>query len=276
MQITRDKEGGHNDMPDQQSTAYQADKVDYLTQITRLFGGYKRRAIEFMNLQPGVSILDAGCGTGDDLIAIGKQLGPAVQLTGVELLPELVTEARKRAEAAGVPVTFHEGDLYQLPLETDTIDRARTDRVFQHLEQPAEALAELIRVTKPGGWVVVAEVDWGTLVLDHPMVELTDKIAAFYRDRQPNGRAGRGLYRLFKKSPLTQVEVYADAVCITDWTIARFIWGIDAMLNKVASAGLISPEDSAQWLQRGQESASAGTFCGSMTGFIVRGQVAKA
>lgn len=259
-------------MSESPATTYEADKIQYLSKITQLFGGYKRRTLEFMHLQPGLHVLDAGCGTGDDLIALARQFGPALTLTGVDVLPELVAEAARRAEAAGVSITFTAGDLNALPLGDNTVDRARTDRVFQHLAKPAEALKELMRVTRPGGWVVCADVDWGALVIDHPMQELTDRIAAFYRDRIGNGRAGRSLYRLFRQAGFEEVEVYAEAVCITDWTVARFVWGLDAVLKKITDAGLLTPDETAQWLARGQELAMADRFCGSMTGFVVRGR----
>ena len=97
--------------------------------------------------------LDAGTGTGPVALA----LAPLVrEVVGVDLVPEMLAEARRRA--AGVAnVAFVEGDCLALPLEAESFDLAVTSRTIHHLRRPELAIAELARVTRPGGRVVVVD-----------------------------------------------------------------------------------------------------------------------
>lgn len=254
-------------------TAYQSTPVDYLTRIVELFGLYKKRAFVFMNLQPGQSLLDAGCGTGDDLLGIHQGMQGQVQLSGVDLDAETLKVARQRAESAGAEIDFQQADLTSLPYTDASFDVVRSDRVFQHLLDPMGVLNEMIRVTRTDGHVVAIDVDWGTLVLDHPQPELTDQITAFARDHHTNGRSGRQLHQWFQKADLKQIEGYADAVCVRDWEIAGYVWGIPALLEKMVASGAATRSDADSWLEDAESHAKRGLFCSSMTGFVMRGRV---
>jgi ubiquinone/menaquinone biosynthesis C-methylase UbiE len=260
-------------MPTTSDTAYQRTPADYLTLITQLFGAYKKRAFAFMDLQPGQSLLDAGCGTGDDLLAIHQVLQGQIELTGVDMDATTLEAARKRAESAGANVAFHQGDLGKLPFSDACFDVVRSDRVFQHLTDPMGVLNEMIRVTRPGGRIVAIDVDWGTLVLDHPQTEFTDRLTAFSRDHHTNGRSGRQLYRWLQQAGLSDIEGYADAVCVRDWEVAGYIWGLNPLLGNMVSSGGASQAEADAWLTDAAAHAEAGLFCGSMTGFVMKAVV---
>lgn len=253
--------------------AYESTPVDYLTRISRLFGEYKKRAFIFTELKPGESLLDAGCGAGDDLLAVATSFPNAGALYGIDLDDSTLQTARERAAAAGVQIDFQVGDLASMPYADDAMDVVRSDRVFQHLERPAAVLKEMIRVTKPGGRVIGIDVDWGSLIIDHPQVELTEKICDFARDHHINGRSGRQLRRLFLEHGLKEVQGYADAVCVPDWQIAGYIWGLQALIERFAASGGCSREEAGVWWRLAEEAAEADRFCASMTGFAMRGTV---
>ena len=97
--------------------------------------------------------LDSGTGSG----ALAFALAPHVrEVVGVDIVPELLEEARKRAEQ--VPnVTFVEGDSTKLPFEYGSFDLAGTLRTLHHIARPELAMAELVRVTRPRGRVLVVD-----------------------------------------------------------------------------------------------------------------------
>src|SRR5207302_1676005 len=111
-------------------------------------------------------------------------------------------EAVRRAGESGLPVEFSLGDAGHLPLANGAFDGCRAERLLMHLRDPAAALAELCRVARPGGRVVVAEVDSGSRVLDAPDRAVTRKILDHYCDSLPNGWIGRQLPRLFRQAGL--------------------------------------------------------------------------
>lgn len=97
--------------------------------------------------------LDSGTGTG----ALAFALAPLVrEVVGVDRVPELLEEARRRA--AGFPnVTFVEGDATRLDLESGSFDLAGCARTVHHIHRPELAFAELARVTRLGGRVLVID-----------------------------------------------------------------------------------------------------------------------
>jgi ubiquinone/menaquinone biosynthesis C-methylase UbiE len=97
--------------------------------------------------------LDAGTGSG----ALAFALAPHVrEVVGVDIVPELLEQARKRAERFS-NVSFVEGDAIKLPFEYGTFDLAGTLRTLHHIARPELAMAELVRVTRPRGRVLVVD-----------------------------------------------------------------------------------------------------------------------
>jgi ubiquinone/menaquinone biosynthesis C-methylase UbiE len=93
--------------------------------------------------------LDAGTGAGTLALA----LAPLVrEIVGVDIVPELLARAR---ESAPANVTFVEGDATSLPFESGSFDLSCSRRTLHHIARPERAVAELTRVTAPGGRIFV-------------------------------------------------------------------------------------------------------------------------
>jgi ubiquinone/menaquinone biosynthesis C-methylase UbiE len=101
----------------------------------------------------GERALDVGTGAG----ALALALAPHVrEVVGVDLVPELLELARARGDAAG-NVTFLEGDATSLGFERGSFDLSGTMRTLHHVARPELVVAELVRVTRPGGHVLVVD-----------------------------------------------------------------------------------------------------------------------
>jgi len=112
--------------------------------------------------------LDAGTGAG----ALALALAPLVrEVVGIDRVPELLAQARTRA-AGLANVEFVEGDMTALPFEDFSFDLAGTVRTLHHVHRPELAVAELARVTKPGGHVLVVD-----------QIASLDPLEALERDR---------------------------------------------------------------------------------------------
>src|SRR6266568_1823994 len=95
--------------------------------------------------------LDAGTGAG----TLARALAPLVrEVVGVDVVPELLEIALKDAPSN---VTFVEGDIASLPFESFSFDLACTRRTLHHVPRPELAVAELTRVTRPGGTLLVED-----------------------------------------------------------------------------------------------------------------------
>jgi ubiquinone/menaquinone biosynthesis C-methylase UbiE len=111
----------------------------------------ERRLARLLPLTGEERALDVGTGAG--AIAIG--LAPLVrEVVGIDLVPELLGEARKRAPAN---VSFIEGDAYALPFPSDSFDLVATARTLHHVQRPELVLAEMRRVLRPGGTMLVVD-----------------------------------------------------------------------------------------------------------------------
>ncbi|MFC9324424.1 class I SAM-dependent methyltransferase [Kitasatospora sp. NPDC057015] len=104
-------------------------------------------AVAELGLRPGQSVLDAGCGTGRALPLLRAAVGPDGTVIGADVTPEMLREAAvHRADA-----TLLLADCARLPLPDAGLDAVFAAGLVSHLPAPALALAELARVTAPGG-----------------------------------------------------------------------------------------------------------------------------
>jgi ubiquinone/menaquinone biosynthesis C-methylase UbiE len=113
----------------------------------------RERLRRFVSPRGDERVLDAGTGAG----AVAFAIAPLVrEVVAVDLVPELLAEARRRA--ADFPnVTFVEGDVAALPRDVGSFDLACSVRTLHHVARPELAVAELARVARPGGELLVVD-----------------------------------------------------------------------------------------------------------------------
>ena len=195
---------------------------EYLRMAAELTDQVKTRSYENMRARLGQRVLDVGCGTGIDTAALVRLVGDKGHVVGVDHDAEMVGEADRRASEAGVGtwVTHKVCDAEALPFASGEFDSCRSERVFQHLPHAERVLSEMIRVLKPGGWVVVVDTDWGTFSTDTPETDIERRLARVKSESTTNnGYAGRQLRRLFIQQGLTDISVELFPLCVTDYAL---------------------------------------------------------
>ncbi len=128
------------------------------------------------------SVLDVGCGVGHWGRCLAPLLPNDCAMTGIDREAQWVDEARKRSAALGNrAVTFVQGDAERLPFGEGSFDMVTCQTVLIHLKNPRVALAEMIRVLRPGGLLVLAEpnntlVNFSNVALKKPVRATLDLI----------------------------------------------------------------------------------------------------
>lgn len=125
---------------------------DFL-QIARAYAPAAAEFIARLALRPEESVLDVACGTGNLAIPAARA---GARVTGVDIAPNLIAEARIEARIAGQAIVFEVGDAEALPYGDDRFDTTVTMFGAMFAYRPARAAAELLRVTRPGGRVAMA------------------------------------------------------------------------------------------------------------------------
>src|SRR5258708_29829585 len=96
----------------------------------------------------GQGVLDVGCGTGVVAITAARR---GAHATGLDLTPQLLERARENGRIANVTIDWHEGDAESLPFQEAAFDVVLSQFGHMFAPQPEVALAEMLRVLKPGG-----------------------------------------------------------------------------------------------------------------------------
>jgi arsenite methyltransferase len=108
--------------------------------------------------QTGEIVLDLGCGCGLDSIFAARMVGPRGKVIGVDLTPEMIDKATENARTVGLEnVQFRQGDLESLPVPDNTVDVAISNGVFNLCPDKPRVLAEVFRVLRAGGRLLMAD-----------------------------------------------------------------------------------------------------------------------
>ena len=175
----------------------------------------------------------------------------------------MITEARRRAGDLHVPIAFEVGEVEALPFPDDAFDVCRAARLLEHLPDAGQALSEMVRVTRPGGRIVVFDFDWDTLIIDHPDKETTRTIVLSHSDSIRNGWIGRQLPRLFKEQRLEGISIDPVQVFV-HYALAELFLG--SHLTQLQASGTLVARQARQWWEYLQRADKRGTLLISFHG----------
>jgi ubiquinone/menaquinone biosynthesis C-methylase UbiE len=185
---------------------------------------YKQRMFDLLDVRPGATLLDVGCGAGNDVQDLAKLVGPRGRVVGIDSSATMIQQARARTADSHLPVEYLQGDGYQLPFEENTFDGCQSSRVFKHLAEPVRALVEMLRVARPGARIVVAEADFDLIIIDIPDRTLARKMIHLACDRVRQGWMGRQLPKLFSEAGLIDIVVTGHMLSI-DYAYFQMVFG---------------------------------------------------
>jgi SAM-dependent methyltransferase len=218
-------------------------------------------------------VLEAGCGVGAQTIPLARN-SPHAHFISVDISERSVAEAKNRFEKSGFTnVSFHQGDIFNLPFRPQAFDHIFVCFVLEHLSRPVEALNRLKALLKVGGTITVIEGDHGSTYF-YPHSEAAHKAIQCQVELQKrsggNADIGRELYPLLNTAGFNAIRVsprmvYVDSSkprLVEGFTRNTFTAMIEGVRESAVAAGLIDEktfDDGIRALYRTTE--EDGVFC---------------
>ena len=174
-------------------------------------------------LKPGMSLLDCGCGPGSITVGLAEAVAPG-SVVGIDVEPTQLAMAERAAQDHTLAnVRFQTASVYQLPFPDHSFDAVFSHALFEHLAEPLDALREVRRVLRPGGFAAIVSPDWAGNVMAPPDAEARRAVEVFQSIQRRNGgnpHIGRELGRLAHEAGLIQITMSAVYDCYEDPTLA--------------------------------------------------------
>lgn len=227
-----------------------------------VFSGLTRRYLGHLDVFPNDKIIEVGCGTGVVLRELARHYNLNDEIYGIDHCPSFVVTADlySKAENLSADLKFKVGDAHSLDFPDDYFDLAIAHTVLSHVTEPAKVLAEMARVTRPDGTLVIFDGDYTSLTYGLPDHEFGRRMdSALASNTFNNPRIMRDLPRLLKSLGLTLTRTWGDAV--VEIGEGRFFKSFaNTYAPYIKKSGLLSPQAVEIWLKEQNKAMDNGTF----------------
>jgi SAM-dependent methyltransferase len=219
-----------------------------------------RSVLDVAGIQPGEVVLEVGGGSGVVLREIASRTAGANRIIDVDINPYLLREARSLAKQAGLAdqITFQEGSAEAIPLADSSVGVALSFTVMEEGDAD-RMLAELVRVTKPGGRVavIVRAIDmpsWVNLPISAAVRAKADQPGMVSGGADKAGCADRSLYRRFHAAGLTRLTGFPQFAVLGVAEVSR----IAIIKQRILAA--LTGEEAVEWRSAVGQAEADGTF----------------
>lgn len=183
--------------------------------------------LDRMSIGAGGRALDVGCGPLGVLDLLSERVGPAGEVVGLDSEPRMIALGQRTIAERGLAnVRFVEADAYDTGLADGCFDVAHERLLLINLTAPQDAVREMVRVVRPGGWVALQDVDWITWACEPAHVCWSELLAALTASWQAAGLdpfIGRRLPALLRAAGLVDVGVAAH----------QYIWRLGDLYHRL-------------------------------------------
>lgn len=232
------------------------------------FQVYKRQTFTLMRVGAGSRVGDIGCGTGEDAKKLSELVGAHGTVTGIDVSEAMLSEAKLRyADLRNVAFVLSSADSVDAP--TAYFDAVRLDRVLTHVPDIPTVFAELRRIVKPGGRIVISEPDMHGVWQSSRHPQISAKIFGAIADSCTQPYAARDLYHAFTDAGLIEVELHLHAAAMADPSAADIILNFEATIREMLAASSLTIEESTLWIEEFEEQKKRARFIGGITVFVV-------
>jgi ubiquinone/menaquinone biosynthesis C-methylase UbiE len=220
----------------------------------------RMRSLEVLSPQSGEHIIDVGCGPGLLVHDLAIEVGPGGHVVGVDTSKPMLELAKRRCDGLA-QVELVESDATNLLADAAAFDAAACVQTLLYIEDTDQVLAEIYRVLKPGGRVLLMETDWRGMVSSSEDHALTAKMVAAWDRKVPNPNLPVRLGPQLRRHGFKAIGVEAFPILSTVYRRDGYSAGMLAQFAKLAREdGTVSEADSRNWLDELKRQGSEGAY----------------
>jgi arsenite methyltransferase len=214
----------------------------------------RRRALvhEALGAAPGDRVLDAGCGPGFYVAETLERVGAEGSVVGVDASEPMLALAAKRC-AGHANVAFEQGDVTKLPVRDADFDRALSVQVLEYVDDIPAALAELLRVLRPGGRVLIWDVDWATVSWHSEDPARMERFLAAWDEHLADPSLPQTLSARMRAAGFEDIEMTGHAFVTDNLTEETYAGALVPMM-----AGFVGTDEAQDWAAEQRELAKRG------------------
>ena len=229
----------------------------------RDFQRRRRLVDEALRPREGEAMLDAGCGPGFHLQELAAAVGPSGQVAGIDSSEQMIELARRRC--AGISdVELHAASVTSMPFAEGSFDAAISVQVLEFVADVDAALTELHRVLRPGGRVVVWDVDWTAATWHSEEPQRGARVLRAWEGHLAHPALPRTLARRMRAVGFSRVLVEGHAFATAEFSEDAYgVALIPAITEYAAAAGGLG-EEAREWAEELRRLGEVGRFFASI------------
>ena len=247
--------------------------AEYLKKVAQEAKQIKTRSYQLMQIQADSQVLDVGCGPAIDTIALSEYIDETGRIVGVDNDPAMIEKANLEVKQRKMTKSIQhiEGNAQSLPFADGEFNRVHAERLFQVLPKAIapRVFAEMNRVLKSNGRIVLADADWGSASVNFSDNELERRLLAFFTSRlRPNGFAGRQLFGLLKDNDYAEVTVEVVPFVTRDFSETPFC---EWLPTEALKNGIATQQEVDHWKAELTQKTEQGTYLSYVNMVIAAG-----
>jgi SAM-dependent methyltransferase len=252
---------------------FDEDMAAKIEALYRIGDAVRRRGLvrEALGVSPGERVLDIGCGPGFYCVELAEEVGSAGSVVGIDSSPAMLSLAAARS-AGHAGIELRQGDAVSLPVDDADFDAALCVQVLEYVADPTVALREMHRALRPGGRLVVWDVDWATVSQHALDSELSARVLRAWDQHLSDPSLPRTLAAQMRSAGFEQVAMQAHPFASCEFDpetygvallplVAQFVVGRDGITEEHAQA----------WVAEQQQLGARGEYYFASTQFCFTG-----